>query len=126
MRKLILRSFRCLLLWVVILSRVFGIAMVMIHAIVVDVIGVISWSTGLFSRWYRTLWDLERVVFILQAAREIALIEDRTCGSKDHVGGAHKQEIVLKTRSTSTDNYVNRQVRRWIVPWEPSTIFSVD
>ena len=24
------------------------------------------------------------------------------------------------------DNYVNRQVRQRIVPWEPSTIFSVD
>ena len=29
---------------------------------------------------------------------------------------------LLKTRSTSTDNYVNRQVRRRIVPREPSTI----
>ena len=33
---------------------------------------------------------------------------------------------VLKTQSMSTDNYVNRQVRRRIVPREPSTIFSVD
>ena len=33
---------------------------------------------------------------------------------------------LLKTRSTSTDNYVNRQVRQRIVPREPSTIFSVD
>ena len=93
--KLILRSFRCLLLWIVILSRAFGIAMVMIHAIVVDVIGVISWLTGLFWRWDHTLWDLERVAFVLRAAREIALIEDRMCGSKDHVGGAHKQKVVL-------------------------------
>ena len=88
--KLILRSFRCLLLWIVILSRALGIAMVMIHSIVVDAIGVISRSTGLFSRWYRTLWDLKRVAFILRAAREIVLIEDRMCGSKDRVGGAHK------------------------------------
>ena len=36
------------------------------------------------------------------------------------------QELrLLKTRSTSTDNYVNRQVRRRIVLREPSTIFSV-
>ena len=40
MAKLILRSFWCLLLWIVILSRAFGIAMVMIHAIVIDIIGV--------------------------------------------------------------------------------------
>ena len=88
--ELILRSFRCLLLWIVILSRAFGVAMVMIHAIVIDVIGVISRSTGHFRRRGRTLWDLERVAFILQAAREIALIEDHMCGSKDRVGGAHE------------------------------------
>ena len=100
--KLILRSFRCLLLWIVILCRVsFGISMVMICGIVIDVIGVISQSTGLFSRWYCTLWDLERVAFILQAAREITLIEDRMCGSKDHVGGAHKQKIVLIARGNT-------------------------
>ena len=39
---------------------------------------------------------------------------------------AAQQVGVLKTRSTSTDNYVNRQVRRRIVPQEPLTIFSVD
>ena len=99
--KLILRSFRCLLLWIVILSRTFGIAMVMIHAIVIDVIGVISRSTGLFRRWYRTLWDLERVAFILRAAREIALVEDRMCGSKDCVGGAHKQKVALIARGNT-------------------------
>ena len=99
--KLILRSFRCLLLWIIILSRAFGIAMVMIHAIVVDVIGVISRSTGLFRRWDRTLWDLERVAFILRAVREIALIKDRMCGSKDRIGGAHKQEIVLIARGNT-------------------------
>ena len=93
--KLILRSFRCLLLWIVILSRAFGIAMVMIHAIVVDVIRVISWSTGRFSRWDRALWDLERVAFVLRAAREIALIKDHMCGSEDRVGGAHKQKVTL-------------------------------
>ena len=94
--KLILRSFRCLLLWIVILSRAsFGISVVMIRGIVVDVIRVISWLTGLSSRWYCTLWDLERVAFILRAAREIALIEDCMCGSKDRVGGAHKQKVVL-------------------------------
>ena len=96
--KLILRSFRCLLLCIVILSRAFGIAMVMIHAIVVDVIGVISRLTGRFSRRDRTLWDLERVAFILRAAREITLIEDRMCGSKDCVGGAHKQKVALIAR----------------------------
>ena len=99
--KLILRSFGCLLLWIVILSRAFGIAMVMIHTIVVDVIGVISRSTGLFRRWDHTLWDLERVAFILQSAREITLIEDRMCGSKDRVGGAHKQKIVLIARGNT-------------------------
>ena len=99
--KLILRSFRCLLLWIVILSRAFGIAMVMIHAIVVDVIGVISRSTGLFRRWDRTLWDLKRVAFILRAVREIALIKDRMCGSKNHVGGAHKQNVVLISRGNT-------------------------
>ena len=57
--KLILRGFRCLLLWIVILSGAsFGISVVMIRGIIVDVIGVISRSTGLFRRWYRTLWDL--------------------------------------------------------------------
>ena len=75
--------------------------MVMIHAIVVDVIGVISRSTGLFRRWDRILWDLERVAFILWAAREIALVEDRMCGSKDCVGGAHKQEILLIARGNT-------------------------
>ena len=99
--KLILRSLRCLLLWIVILSRAFGIAMVMIHAIVVDIIGVISRSTGLFSRWYHTLWDLKRVAFILRAAREIALIEDRMCGSKDRVGGAHEQKVALIARGNT-------------------------
>ena len=99
--ELILRSFRCLLLWIVILSRAFGIAMVMIHAIVVDVIGVIFQSTGLFRRWDHTLWGLERVAFILRAAREIALIEDCMCGSKDHVGGAHKQKVVLIARGNT-------------------------
>ena len=59
--KLILRSFRCLLLWIVILSRAFGIAMVMIHAIIVNVIRVISRSTGLFRRWDHTLWGLDAV-----------------------------------------------------------------
>ena len=98
--KLILRSFRCLLLWIVILSRAFGIAMVMIHAIVVDVIGVISRSTGLFRRQDRTLWDLERVAFILRAAREIALIEDCMCSSKDCIGGVHKQKVALIARAT--------------------------
>ena len=101
MMKLILRSFRCFLLWIVILSRAFGIAMVMIHAIVVNVIGVISRSTGLFWRWDRTLWDLERVAFVLRAAREIALIEDRMCGSKDHIGGAHKQKVALIARGNT-------------------------
>ena len=100
--KLILRSFRCLLLWIVILCRVsFGISVVMIHSIVVDVIGVISRSTGLFRRWDRTLWDLERVAFILRAAREIALIEDCMCSSKDRVGGAHKQKIALIARGNT-------------------------
>ena len=100
--KLILRSFRCLLLWIVILSRAsFGISVVMICGIVVDVIGVISWSTGLFRRWDRTLWDLERVAFILWAAREIALIKDHMCGSEDRVGGAHKQEIALIARGNT-------------------------
>ena len=99
--ELILRSFRCLLLWIVILSRAFGIAMVMIHAIVVDVIGVISWLTDLFRRWYRTLWGLERVAFILRAAREVALIEDRMCGSKDRVGGVHEQKIALIARGNT-------------------------
>ena len=100
--KLILRSFGCLLLWIVILSRAsFGISVVMIRGIVVDIIRVISWSTGLFSRWYRTLWDLERVAFILRAAREIALIKDRMCGSKDRVGGAHKQKVVLIARGNT-------------------------
>ena len=88
--KLILRRFRCLLLWIVILSRAFGIAMVMIHAIIINVIGVISWLTGRFSRRDHALWDLKRVAFILRAVREIALIEDRMCGSKDRVGGAHE------------------------------------
>ena len=38
-----------------------------------------------------------------------------------------KEEVnLLKMQSTSTDNYVNRQVRRRIVPREPLTIFSVD
>ena len=69
--------------------------MVMIHAIVVDVIRVISWSTGLFRRWDCTLWDLERVAFVLQAAREIALIKDRMYSSKNSIGGAHKQKVVL-------------------------------
>ena len=69
--------------------------MVMIHAIVVDVIGVISRSTGRFSRRDRALWNLERVAFVLWAAREIALIKDRMCGSKDRVGGAHKQKVAL-------------------------------
>ena len=73
----------------------------MIHGIVVDVIGVISRSTGLFRRWDRTLWDLERVVFILRAAREIALIEDRMCGSKDRIGGAHKQKVALNARGNT-------------------------
>ena len=99
--KLILRSLRCLLLWIVILSRAFGIAMVMIHAIVVNVIRVISRSTGRFGRRDRALWDLERVVFILRAAREIALVEDRMCGSKDRVGGAHKQKIALIARGNT-------------------------
>ena len=100
--KLILRSFGCLLLWIIILSRAsFGISVVMIRGIVVDIIGVISRSTGLFSRWYRTLWDLERVAFVLRAAREIALIEDHMCGSKDHVGGAHKQKVVLIARGNT-------------------------
>ena len=99
--KLILRSFRCLLLWIIILSRAFGIAMVMIHAVVVDIIGVISQSTGLFSRWDHTLWDLERVAFILWAVREIVLIEDRMCGSKDCVGGAHKQKVALIARGNT-------------------------
>ena len=99
--KLILRSFRCLLLWIVILSRVFGIAMVMIHAIIVDVIGVISRSTGLFRRWDHILWDLKRVAFILRAAREIALIKDRMCGSKNRIGGAHKQKVVLISRGNT-------------------------
>ena len=98
--KLILRSFRCLLLWIVILSRAFGIAMVMIHAIVIDVIGGISRSTGRFRR-DRALWDLERVAFILRAAREIALVEDRMCGSKDRVGGAHKQKVSLIARGNT-------------------------
>ena len=75
--------------------------MVMIHTIVVDVIGVISRSTGLFRRWDHTLWDLERVAFILQSAREITLIKDRMCGSKDRVGGAHKQKIVLIARGNT-------------------------
>ena len=75
--------------------------MVMIHVIVVDVIGVISWSTGRFCRWDRALWGLERVAFILRAAREIVLIEDRMCGSKDHVGGAHKQKIALIARGNT-------------------------
>ena len=99
--KLILRSFRCLLLWIVILSRAFGIAMVMIHAIVIDVIGVISQSTGLFRRRDRALWGLERVAFILRAAREIALIEDRMCGSKDRIGAVHKQKIALIARGNT-------------------------
>ena len=99
--KLILRSFRCFLLWIVILSRAFGIAMVMIHAIVVDIIGVISQSTGVFRRWYHTLWDLKRVAFILWAARKIVLIEDRMCGSKDRIGGAHKQKVVLIARGNT-------------------------
>ena len=100
--KLILRSFGCLLLRIVILSRaLFGISVVMIRGIVVNVIGVISRSTGLFRRWYRTLWDLERVAFILRAAREIALIEDRMCSSKDRIGGAHKQEIALIARGNT-------------------------
>ena len=99
--KLILRSFRCLLLWIVILGRAFGIAMVMIHAIIVDVIGVIFQLTGLFRRWDRTLWDLERVAFILWAAREIVLIEDRMCGSKDHIGGVHKQKVALIARGNT-------------------------
>ena len=98
--KLILRSFRCLLLWIIILSRAFGIAMVMIHAIIVDVIGVISQSTGRFRR-DRALWDLKGVAFILRAAREIVLIEDRMCGSKDRVGGAHKQKVVLIARGNT-------------------------
>ena len=94
--KLILRSFGCLLLWIVILSRAsFGISVVMIRGIVVDVIGVISRSTGLFRRWDHTLWDLERVAFILRAAREIMLIKDCMCGSKDRIGGAHKQKVAL-------------------------------
>ena len=108
--KLILRSFRCLLLWIVILSRAFRIAMVMIYVIVVDVIGVISRSTGLFRRWDHTLWGLERVAFILQAAREIALIEDHMCGSKDCVGGAYKQEISLIARG-NTD--IRKLGRSW-------------
>ena len=91
--KLILRSFGCLLLWIVILSRAFGIAMVMIHGIVVDVIGGISRSTGRFSRRDRALWDLERVAFILRAAREIVLIEDHMCGSKE-IGRASCRERV--------------------------------
>ena len=100
--KLILRSFGCLLLWIVILSRaLFGISVVMIRGIVIDVIGVISRLTGLFRRWYHTLWDLERVAFILRAAREIALIEDRMCGSKDRVGGAHKQKVALIARGNT-------------------------
>ena len=99
--KLILRCFRCFLLWIVILSRVFGIVMVMIHVIVIIVIGVISWSTGLFRRWYHTLWDLERVVFVLRAVREITLIKDCMCGSKDHIGGAHKQKVVLIARGNT-------------------------
>ena len=99
--KLILRSFRCLLLWIIILSRAFGIAMVMIHAIVVDVIGGVSRSTGRFSRRDRALWDLERVAFILRAVREIALIEDRMCGSKNCVGGAHKQKVALIARGNT-------------------------
>ena len=100
--KLILRSFRCLLLWIIILSRVsFGISVVMIRGIIVNVIGVISRSTGLFSRWYRTLWDLKRVALILRAAREIALIEDCMCGSKDRIGGAHKQKVALIARGNT-------------------------
>ena len=75
--------------------------MVMIHGIVVNVIGVISWSTGLFRRWDCTLWDLERVAFILQAARKITLVEDRMCSSKDCVGGAHKQEVALIARGNT-------------------------
>ena len=73
----------------------------MIHGIVVNIIGVISRSTGLFSRWYRTLWDLERVAFVLRAAREITLVEDRMCGGKDRIGGAHKQEVVLIARGNT-------------------------
>ena len=69
--------------------------MAMIHAIIVDVIGVISRSTGLFRRWDCTLWDFERVVFVLQAAREITLIEDRMYGSKNCIGGVHKQKVAL-------------------------------
>ena len=100
--KLILRSFRCLLLWIIILCRVaFGISMVMIHGIMVNAIRVISRSTGLFGRWYCTLWDLERVAFILRAVREIMLIEDRMCGSKDHIGGAHKQKVALIARGNT-------------------------
>ena len=76
--------------------------MVMIHAIVVDVIGGICRSTGRFCRRDCTLWDLERVVFVLQAAREIVLIEDHMCGSKDRVGGAHEQKVALIARG-STD-----------------------
>ena len=75
--------------------------MIMIHAIVVDVIGVISRSTGLFRRWDYTLWDLERVAFILRAARDISLIKDRMCGSKDRVGGAHKQKVALIARGNT-------------------------
>ena len=73
----------------------------MIHAIVVDVIGVISRSTGLFSRWDCTLWDLERVAFILRAVREIVLIEDRMCGSEDRIGGVHKQKVALIARGNT-------------------------
>ena len=75
--------------------------MVMIHGIIINVIRVISRSTGLFRRWDHTLWDLERVAFILQAVREITLIEDCMCGSKDHIGGVHKQKIVLIARGNT-------------------------
>ena len=106
MRKLILRIFRCLLLWIIILSRAsFGISMVMIHSIIINIIRVISRLTGLFRRWDCTLWDLERVAFILQAAREIVLIKDRMCSSKDCIGGAHKQEIALIARGNIDISY---------------------
>ena len=47
------------------------------------------------------LWDLERVAFILWAAGEIVLIEDRMCGSKDCIGGAHKQKVALIARGNT-------------------------
>ena len=72
----------------------------MIQGIIVDVIEVISQLTGLF-RWGRTLRNLERVAFILQAAREIVLIKDHMCSGKDHIGGAHEQEVVLIDRGNT-------------------------